>query len=205
MLKAPEPGQVKTRLAAVLGPESAATAYTDMVDFLWARLRLAPRVDHVVGFAPVSKPMATLFRTWFGPRPTLIPQRGQDLGERMFQVGRHAGALFPGQHRVFIGGDCPYLETLHLEAVREAFRSGADASILPSHDGGYVLLAVRADADPGGALFRDIDWGTDRVARQTRERARSAGLNLAVGPALDDVDEPADWERARAYLASRAD
>jgi rSAM/selenodomain-associated transferase 1 len=205
MLKAPHPGEVKTRLAGKLGPEAARDAYVDMVEFLWERFRLAPRVDHCVGFTPSGRSTATLFRTWLGQRPTLIPQRGRILGERLTEVGRHAAKLFPGQPLVFIGGDCPYLRVLHLEAVRAAFRAERDAYLIPAVDGGYVLLAFRPERDGDGRLFSDIDWGTDQVAEQTRKRAKQAGLSLAEEDALEDVDDLPAWERARPYMAGSTD
>jgi glycosyltransferase A (GT-A) superfamily protein (DUF2064 family) len=49
-------------------------------------------------------------------------------------------------------------------------------------------------------LFDRIDWSTSRVAAQTRERAREAGIAMAELPAEFDVDDRDDLERLRTLL-----
>ena len=47
-------------------------------------------------------------------------------------------------------------------------------------------------------LFESIDWGGPQVLRQTRERVDALGLRCALLPARDDLDTPADLQRALA-------
>jgi hypothetical protein len=49
-------------------------------------------------------------------------------------------------------------------------------------------------------LFEGIDWSTERVARQTMERARAIGLPVHVLPAWYDVDELAALRLLHAEL-----
>jgi glycosyltransferase A (GT-A) superfamily protein (DUF2064 family) len=63
-----------------------------------------------------------------------------------------------------------------------------------------VLVGLRR---PQPALFEAIDWGTDRVMAQTRARLGQLGLRYSEMPKLWDVDEPADWQRWRAFELAR--
>ena len=56
----------------------------------------------------------------------------------------------------------------------------------PSTDGGYYLLGLKARHR---RLFEDVAWSTERVARQTRERAAEIGLDVHVLPEWYDVDD----------------
>ena len=97
---------------------------------------------------------------------------------------------------LLIGTDCPALTSAHLRAAADALAQGADAVFGPVEDGGYMLVGLR---DPSAAtrlqLFEGIDWSTERVMMQTRERLRAAHASWHELPLLWDVDEPADWLR----------
>jgi hypothetical protein len=56
----------------------------------------------------------------------------------------------------------------------------------PSCDGGYYLLGIKR---PHRRLFEDVDWSTDRVARQSIERAQELGLEVYELPVWYDVDD----------------
>ena len=60
----------------------------------------------------------------------------------------------------------------------------------PTADGGYYLLALRANRiDP--ALFAGVAWSTGRVLEQTLERCRKLGLRRAMLDTGRDIDRPA--------------
>ena len=68
-------------------------------------------------------------------------------------------------------------------------------AIGPATDGGYYLIGLRQLET---ALFKDIDWGTDRVLDQTLAIATVQGLTVELLTSLTDIDYPADlpqWER----------
>ena len=67
----------------------------------------------------------------------------------------------------------------------------------PSTDGGYYLLGFKA---AHRRLFEDIDWSTERVAAQTRARAREIGLELHSLPVWYDVDDVDGLRRLNAEL-----
>jgi hypothetical protein len=66
-------------------------------------------------------------------------------------------------------------------------RAPGDRVVLgPAIDGGYYLIGLK---QPHERLFEDIAWSTERVFRQTVERARSLGLPVVTLPTWYDVDD----------------
>ena len=76
-------------------------------------------------------------------------------------------------------------------------RPGDRAVLGPSTDGGYYLLGIK---QAHRRLFDDIDWSTERVARQTLERAREIGLDVHRLPAWYDVDDSQALRQLHAEL-----
>jgi glycosyltransferase A (GT-A) superfamily protein (DUF2064 family) len=87
--------------------------------------------------------------------------------------------------------DCPELEAHHLQTAA-AQLSGSDAALIPSLDGGYVLLGLRRFHP---ALFQAVPWSTAAVCAITRERLRTLGWSWTEQCPLPDLDEPADLDR----------
>ena len=94
------------------------------------------------------------------------------------------------------GTDAPTLPLARIEEAAHALNTH-DAFIVPSEDGGYVLIGLRT---PYEALFRDITWSTETVYRETVEKARRAGLSVHEGATHYDVDTPEDLARLKAEL-----
>lgn len=182
--KAPVPGQVKTRLAADIGPEAAVLHYR--------RVGLAV-ASAVAGDFPLTvwydPPGAeALMRAWLGALPYRL-QRGCDLGERMQRA--FCAHFARGDAPVIaIGADCPGVDASVIRAaVHHLTRH--DVAIGPSHDGGYYLLGLNA---PQPDLFEAIPWSTADVFRITAERCRARDLSVGVLPTLRDLDTLTDLE-----------
>ncbi|MFZ2288197.1 MAG: TIGR04282 family arsenosugar biosynthesis glycosyltransferase [Halopseudomonas yangmingensis] len=182
--KAPVPGQVKTRLIPALGAEGACALYLRLLEHClqqtadWSGPRLlycAPDTQH---------PALQRLTTQHGLQ--LRVQQGEDLGQRM----GNALAQHP-EGALLIGSDCPDLGCQHLQAAAEALRQH-DCAILPSKDGGYVLIGLRR---PHAAPFADMQWSHPQVLADTRLRLQQAGLSLWLGETLWDLDEPEDLPR----------
>lgn len=189
--KAPEPGQVKTRLVPPLTPGAAAVLAARLARRMLAtacasgagpvELRCAPDPRH---------PFFELCRRQLGV--ALAPQGGGDLGARMdraFQqvLGRHGGALLAGT-------DVPDAAESDFRIAASALAEGADAVLGPASDGGYWLLGL-ARHDP--SLFTGMPWGTQQVAALTRERMAGLGWRVVELPVRDDLDRPADLAALR--------
>jgi rSAM/selenodomain-associated transferase 1 len=190
--KAPVPGQVKTRLAPLLGAGAAAALYTDLLD---------QTLDTAVatGLCPVE--------LWCSPDSThahfqdcrarhplqLHRQAAGDLGRRM-SLALHS-ALRVAQQAVLVGADCPALCGADLEAALQALGSGKDVVLGPATDGGYYLIGVSAHHP---YLFEGIAWSTSRVLATTLTRCRQHGLDWVCLPEHADLDTPDDYLRYRA-------
>jgi len=184
--KAPVAGEVKTRLAAILGPEGAAGLHAGLV-----RHAISTAVQSRVGAVELwcapdeSHPFFERCAREFGV--ALRRQQGVDLGERMRRAVD--AALASGEAIVVIGSDCPALAVADLRDAAEALRTH-DAVIAPAEDGGYVLIGLSASV-PG--LFDGIAWGGSAVMAATRARlADATWKELAT---RWDVDRPEDYAR----------
>ena len=197
-VKFPEPGKVKTRLAAAIGAEEAAAVYRQLVTAVLCQLPVENEV--VICFDPSDRENEV--RKWIGSllplRPCFspLPQGSGDLGARL---ERAFDALFArGCEAVaVIGSDCIEIAPETFTEV-EVLLGESDAVIGPSFDGGYYLLALKK---PCPTLFRDIPWSTGEVLAATRVRTASEGLRMAELPPLHDVDDLTDWERVQARFS----
>ncbi|MFT5124294.1 MAG: rSAM/selenodomain-associated transferase 2/rSAM/selenodomain-associated transferase 1 [Kiritimatiellia bacterium] len=186
--KRPEPGKVKTRLAATVGDDRALQIYRQLVAHTLKQAR-ACRAKLAVHFAPVEAEVD--MRTWLGDDLVYIAQPDGDLGARML------AAFSPGRCSVIIGTDCPGITDA---LIHQAFDQldHADLVVGPTDDGGYYLIGAR---EPYPELFRAIPWSTDAVYALTRARAAALGLTVAELPQLSDVDVEADLVHVEAFLS----
>jgi rSAM/selenodomain-associated transferase 1 len=186
--KAPVPGEVKTRLAPLLGPEGAAALHAGLVRQALSTAAMSGVGDVELWCAPdASHPFFVRCAEQF--TLTLHRQAGADLGERMrsaFDAG-----LASGGPVVLIGSDCPVLAPADLREALQALETH-DAAIAPAEDGGYVLVAL---ARPMPALFEGIEWGSAAVMGATRARLAAAKARWQELPMRWDVDRPEDYAR----------
>jgi rSAM/selenodomain-associated transferase 1 len=191
MARHPEPGRVKTRLAATLGDATACALYEAMLLDLADRLAVL-RWPVTWAYTPAAAPFARLL-----PGARCRPQADGDLGDRMRVAVAEAFAAGPGPVLV-LGADVPHVPAAALAAAADALASDADVALGPAADGGYYLVGL---ARPAPALFAGIPWGTGTVLDATVARARALGLRTRLLPPGFDVDEPADLRRLGAALA----
>ena len=86
------------------------------------------------------------------------------------------------------------LALAHLHQAAQALQDGNDAVFIPAEDGGYALVGLRRALPE---IFHDVDWGSERVMTQTRERMKCLGLHWSELETLWDVDRPEDVVRWR--------
>lgn len=182
--KAPVPGTVKTRLIPALGAEGACDLYRQLLTHTLEQTRDWPGPRLLYCAPDLSHPLFTQLATEHHLQ--LRQQHGDDLGARMSQaLAEHPGG------GLLIGTDCPLINTAVLLQADQALATH-DTAILPSEDGGYVLIGQR---QPDAAAFTDMRWSHSRVMADTRQRLAAAGKCLWEGPVLWDLDEPADLPR----------
>jgi len=128
-----------------------------------------------------------IMKRWLGDDVVYTPQGRGDLGRRMlraFEDAFSAGFL----RVVVIGTDCPEIREKHLGKAFSCLGKGR-VVLGPAKDGGYYLIGLQESAD---GLFERVSWGTERVLRETLERAESLALTVDLLEPLRDVDRPED-------------
>ena len=189
--RAPNAGEVKTRLIAQLGAEGAAALQSALIRRALATALAAKLGSVSLWCAPdCGHPLFVTCAEEFDV--PLHPQHGDDLGERMLNA---FAQLCRGRYALLIGTDCPALTAEMLRSAASALLDNNDAVFVPAEDGGYVLIGLRYAI---ASLFDGIPWGSETVMAQTRERLRAAGVRYRELAPSWDVDRPADLERLRA-------
>jgi rSAM/selenodomain-associated transferase 1 len=187
MAKASVPGRTKTRLVPPLSFEEAAAFNTAFLQDVAANMLAASKRMNISGYMAFGPPESvaffqTMLPAGIGLIECWLPSFGGCLLHaitRLLMSGHDAA--------VVLNSDSPTLPTsLLVDTARILALPGDRAVIGPSTDGGYYLLGLKT---AHRRLFEDIDWSTERVARQTMERAREIGLPVHVLPAWYDVDE----------------
>jgi rSAM/selenodomain-associated transferase 1 len=195
-LKAPRPGTVKTRLAAVIGDDLATSLYRAMASAVLQGTEGVPAQRRLC-FTP--RDAALELAEWW-PGECLEPQTEGDLGARM--DGAFGSAFERGAVAVvLIGTDALAVDRVAVEAGFDALRE-ADVALRAARDGGYTLIGLRR---PQPELFRDIAWSTGDVLEKTLARAASLGLRVALEGPDTDIDTVADVEHQREALRERLD
>ena len=193
LTKAPDPGQVKTRLIPLLGEVAAAELYSQLVHNsleLCSRVALCP-VD--IWCSPSSEhPFFQQCKDRY--QVALHSQTPGDLGLRMSQAIQ--ATLAEADCVVLIGADCPALGTSDLESAFNALNTGSDVVIGPAEDGGYYLIGMRRHQP---SLFADMPWSTPAVLSVTEDRILRQKLRLHTLPLRKDLDTPEDYAVYRGW------
>ena len=182
--KTPVPGCVKTRLLSVTSPEQAAAIAVELLRCTLDTARRSSVRDIELWCTPTTQ-HPTLVELGEDFSMALQTQTGADLGERMFSA--MAQSLDNYRHVMLAGSDCIDLAVADLDLAREKLVEGYDVVLGPSLDGGYHLIGL---SRLYRELFTGIEWGTDRVLQDTRERVAQLDLTLYELPERRDLDRP---------------
>jgi glycosyltransferase A (GT-A) superfamily protein (DUF2064 family) len=117
---------------------------------------------------------------------SLLPQRGENFGDRLICAAEDLFAL--GFASVcLINSDSPTVAAQNFAEAALELAEPAERIVLgPADDGGYYLIGVKKMRR---RLFEEIDWSTERVFGQTKDRAAEFGIRvheLAFGLDVDD-------------------
>jgi uncharacterized protein len=193
MTKAPQVGAVKTRLVPPLSQNQAVvlnTCFLRDTGLVIAQACIPGEIDGFAAYTPVGT--ETAFDGLLPPDFRLLPQRGADLGERLFHA---AEDFFTAGYRAvcLINSDSPTLPAALIQKAVELLRPSGDRVVLgPAEDGGYYLIGLKRAHQH---LFEDIVWSTETVLASTLERAHEIGLEAMLLPAWYDVDDAASLRR----------
>lgn len=179
--KYPEPGKVKTRLAASIGKEKAAEFYDNCAKKTKKECLKIVDLERYFFFAE-SKNYEKVME-WIGNGFHFYAQSNGNLGDRIkaaFQVVFKEG----NDKVIIIGTDCPDLNNKKLEKAYKELKTN-DVVIGPAADGGYYLIGTSKFYPE---LFENIDWSTDRVFEQTIRNIEKLGLKSSKLEELRDID-----------------
>jgi rSAM/selenodomain-associated transferase 1 len=181
-LRAPERGRVKTRLAQEIGDDRALALYKAFVQTTLLAVEQSG-MDHKLCFFPADQ--RALVENWLGPDHAFMPQKGNDLGQRM---GNAMAAVFDqgASKAILVGTDIPDIKDRHLLEAMDLLDHN-QVVIGPSFDGGYWLIGFQRDRFCPD-LFFQVDWGTDTVFSTTLEHCKAANLSVGLLPTLQDTD-----------------
>lgn len=187
----PIQGRVKTRLASDIGDQAAMRIHQEMVNItteMVSNSNLAEFELYVSG--DTEHPFFKSLADQHGIR--VRSQKGKDLGERMYHALKQS--LNHASFCILIGTDCPVMTAEYLKQAFHALENGLDAVLGPAEDGGYVLIgASRVDA----SWFKNIEWGSQHVLAQSRERLKACNAIYEELQPLWDVDQIDDLHRWR--------
>jgi rSAM/selenodomain-associated transferase 1 len=193
----PEPGRVKTRLAATVGNLEACRIHRLLAErcFRSARAVAGARLVVCGTGAPAKE-----FELWFPTADAWWEQPDGDLGSRLARM--FASAFAEGAGGVCaIGSDAPLLGA---EPIGEALDQlhGHDVSLLPATDGGYVLVALRRMFEP---IFQEMPWSTSDLYNATLAVCAERGLRCWSSEPFGDIDTAEDWSAFLRMGASGSD
>lgn len=180
-LKYPEKGKVKTRLAKDIGNEKALLIYKKLVSKLLNQLDIN-NYDISIYYFPENKKNEV--KKWINlPDIKYLPQSGDDLGARMLNAFKDSISLKYAK-TVIIGTDC--LE-INDNIISKSFYLLDDSDLVlgPATDGGYYLIGLKTIIEP---LFKNISWSTDKVLKQTLNKAKELNIEYKFLDFLSDID-----------------
>lgn len=185
-LKYPEPGRVKTRLAAEIGPVEATGLYRKWIGTVLRNVQPVRPAVRVVGY--FAGAAANRFAEWEPYVDAWQEQPKGDLGTRLSDG-------FEWSHRdsrpvIAIGTDCPDLTASHVRSALEMLRE-YDMALGPATDGGYYLVGSARHV-PG--LFDGVRWSSPQTLADQRRRCDRLGLSVGLLPPLADIDTLDDWQ-----------
>lgn len=194
-LKFPDPGRVKTRLAADLDdPEVAAALYEALAERVVTEIYPLDAGYDVFLFVDDHTDLDR-YREWLGADWRYRPQSNGDLGERLSDA--FAECFETGYRKVaVIGSDCVGLDQEFIETMFQNLDHNT-AVMGPSMDGGYYLLAVKEHSP---WLFDDMPWSTEEVQQITKDRIENREGTLYMLPEKRDVDTLEDLVALRESL-----
>lgn len=180
-VKYPVGGEVKSRLAEVVGDDAAAELYKCFVADM--QKMLAELDVPIIVFCDPGRSLEE-YRQWLGQYYTCIHQVGDGIGERMKNAFDYTFANHHYTKAVLIGSDFPDLPSEYITRGFEALDSEKIA-IAPADDGGYYLIGFRNDTFLPD-VFDNIIWSGPEVLEQTLG-------NIAGHRMLDTTTILAEW------------
>ena len=185
-LKYPEPGHVKTRLAADIQAHGAADLYAALAERAITEVYSLNQGYDIFLYIDPAHGVGS-YKAWIGNEWRFREQKGKDLGDRLENAVQRT--FDEGYDRVMvIGSDCVGFSEEFIDQ-NFAMLDQHDVVIGPSTDGGYYLIGIRENSP---WLFEHMAWSTDQVLETTLNRIEARELKvkqLTVKRDIDDLDD----------------
>jgi uncharacterized protein len=180
MVKVPQAGRVKTRLARGIGAVRAVQFYRHTTNAVLGRVVSPREWRTLLAVAPDSGRKSRTFPAHIAR----IAQGSGDLGQRMQRV---MDQMPPGPVLI-IGSDIPGITASHIRRGFTALGS-SDAVFGPAPDGGYWMVGLRR-APRVLRPFQNVRWSSAHALADTRANLKN--LRVALIDTLQDIDDAAD-------------
>ena len=187
--KAPIAGSVNTRLIPDIGVEKATSLQSNLIHQRLSMLTNARLCQVRLMCAPDDQHESFIECAQKYPIQ-LVVQSGDDLGERMSIAV--SVALQSYKYCIVIGTDAPALDEIQIEKAIQTIHYETEVVFVPAEDGGYVLLGMKK---PNTFLFQNVDWGSESVMQQSRERLNLNRVSFKELTVCWDVDRLEDYQR----------
>jgi len=180
MTRIPEPGKTKTRLQSHLSSEECALLHQAFIQDMLLMLQKTSAAFSI--FHTTDGDIVRLKKLVYSDSQ-LIPQKGKDLGERMYNA--LAWGFAQGFRKVAVlGTDLPALQPEVID-MADKLLDNKDVVIGPTKDGGYYFLGMKK---PYPELFRKSNWGNSTVFQETINILQQIGLKWGQLPECNDID-----------------
>ena len=180
----PVAGKMKTRLMPFLNAQECASLYKCLTRDVYEKAK-AVDADVYVFYTP--RDQGGVLRDLLGEDAVLLPQHGEDLGQKMKNA---IGAVLRlGYEKVVLMGvDIPHI---HTETIQNAFDNldTRDIVIHPALDGGYYLIGMKREYE---SIWNIQRYGTNTVMYDTLQHMKAENLSTSVGQMYYDVDGKED-------------
>ncbi len=189
--KHPEPGMVKSRLAADLGEKQAADIYERLLNKTLSNITQNIQETKfrlfLYCYPDTKHPALSIIEANY--TLTLKQQSDGHLGDKMYQaINNH---LSSNSNVVLIGTDCIEIDSSYITNAFKALETGNKIVLGPTCDGGYALIGA---SEINQSIFDSIDWSTSKVLEQTIMKLQNLEWNFSCLSKVRDLDRLEDYQ-----------
>ena len=195
----PVENKTKTRLLPYYTPKQCVGLHLAMLEDLAETLnRLDNSIKIYIYYLPEGD--VSLIKNIFGEDKTYRKQRGEDLGDKMYNA--ISEVLSEGASAVSLSGtDIPMLSAEDIESSFTVLENN-DIVLSPTEDGGYYLVGMKK---ANKEIFDIEGYGTGSVYENTKQKIKDMWLSLGTDRRHRDIDTKEDIKAYYEIIRTDAD
>ncbi len=170
-----QPGQVKTRLAEIIGDHKASEVYALLVDKTLNCIQTVEAEKHIYFSSYLENDTFSDYGHFI--------QKGNDLGARMqnaFETSFNTGY----QNVILIGSDLPDISAKIINQAYQQLKVN-DIVLGPAEDGGYYLIGL---SHMLLSVFKNKPWSQPNLLDVTLNELSQNNFKVALLETLNDID-----------------